>query len=122
MKCGDIKHYKRVKKLISKPNKGKWAKLRLERDENDRGSGRFGPKPVKLGAEYELEVNEISKRGDGVARVKGFVIFIAGAKKGQKYKVKIIKVADRFAVGKIEEGSSAESSSAQTEEAEDEEE
>ncbi len=110
-----------IKKLISQHNKRKWAKIRLERD--DSVSGRFGSKPVKVGAEYELEVNEISKRGDGVARVKGFVVFIAGAQKGQKYKVKITKVADRFAVGKIEEeGQAAESSGAQAEEAADEDE
>ncbi|MCL4344052.1 MAG: TRAM domain-containing protein [Thaumarchaeota archaeon] len=86
----------------------------MERDDNV--SGRFGSKPVRVGAEYELEVSEISKRGDGVARIKGFVIFIAGAQKGQKYKVKITKVADRFAVGKIaEEGQSSETSEPQVE-------
>ncbi|MEM0097549.1 MAG: TRAM domain-containing protein [Conexivisphaerales archaeon] len=86
----------------------------MERDES--GFGRFGSKPVKVGAEYELEVSEISKRGDGVARIKGFVIFIAGAQKGQKYKVKITKVGDRFAVGKIaEEGQTSESSEPQVE-------
>ncbi|MGC8558742.1 MAG: TRAM domain-containing protein [Nitrososphaeria archaeon] len=92
----------------------------MERDDNV--SGRFGSKPVRVGAEYELEVSEISKRGDGVARIKGFVIFIAGAQKGQKYKVKITKVADRFAVGKIaEEGQAPESSESQvTKEASDE--
>jgi predicted RNA-binding protein with TRAM domain len=66
------------------------------------GSGRRfggppGPKPVEVGKEYEVEVTEVSKQGDGVARVKGFVVFVNGGKAGQKVKVKIDQVGNRFA-------------------------
>jgi hypothetical protein len=44
---------------------------------------------VEIWKEYELEVTEISKQGDGVARVHGFVVFVKGGKVGQKAKVKI---------------------------------
>ena len=41
------------------------------------GSRRFGgppgPKPVEEGKEYEVEVTEISNRGDGVARVHCYI-------------------------------------------------
>jgi predicted RNA-binding protein with TRAM domain len=70
------------------------------------GSGRRfggppGPKPVEVGKEYEVEVTEVSKQGDGVARVQGFVVFVNGGKAGQKVKVKIDQVGNRFAKATI---------------------
>ena len=55
------------------------------------------PKPVEMGKEYEVEISEISKRGDGIARIQGFVIFVAGGKSGQKAKIRITSIGDRFA-------------------------
>ncbi len=43
----------------------------------------------------------MSRRGDGIARIKGFVVFVAGAKKGESHKVKILRVARRFATAEI---------------------
>ena len=34
----------------------------------------FGPKPVETGKEYDVQISEISRKGDGIARVQGFVI------------------------------------------------
>ncbi|ABP51167.1 MULTISPECIES: TRAM domain-containing protein [Pyrobaculum] len=65
------------------------------------GRGPSGPKPVKEGDIVEVEVVEKSRKGDGVARVEGFVIFIPGAEPGQKVKVQIEKVGGTYAVGKI---------------------
>jgi predicted RNA-binding protein with TRAM domain len=59
------------------------------------------PKPVEMGKEYEVEISEISKRGDGVARIQGFVIFVTGAKSGQKAKIRITSIGDRFAKAEI---------------------
>ena len=61
----------------------------------------FGPKPVEVGKEYELDVTEISQKGDGIARVQGFVVFIKGGKAGQKVKVKVVSVGQRFAIAEI---------------------
>jgi len=60
-----------------------------------------GPTPVEVGKEYELEVTEISNKGDGIARVQGFVVFVKRGKVGQKPKVKIDKVGNTFAVARI---------------------
>jgi predicted RNA-binding protein with TRAM domain len=56
---------------------------------------------VEVGKEYELEVTQISEQGDGMARVKGFIVFVRKGKVGQKPKVKINRVGNTFAVAKI---------------------
>ena len=55
------------------------------------------PKPVNVGEEYDVEIGEVGTRGDGIARIKNFVVFIADAKKGEKTRVKIKEVRERFA-------------------------
>ncbi len=64
------------------------------------GSG-SSPKPVEMGKEYEVEVSEISNRGDGIARIQGFVIFVPGAKAGQKTKIRITSIGNRFAKAEV---------------------
>ena len=67
----------------------------------DRGYGRApmnqGPKPVESGKEYDVEITEISRRGDGVAKIQGFIIFVKGARVGEKVKIKVESVGPRFA-------------------------
>ncbi|MBU5575445.1 MAG: TRAM domain-containing protein [Candidatus Aenigmatarchaeota archaeon] len=57
--------------------------------------------PVKVGEEYDVEISEISRRGDGIAKVNNFVIFVTGANKGDKGKIKITEVHRRCASGKF---------------------
>ena len=61
------------------------------------GSGGAGPKPVEVGKEYDVQISEISRQGDGIARVQGFVIFVKGGKVGEKTKIRILNVGPRFA-------------------------
>ncbi len=87
------------------------------------GGRRFGgpredlPKPVKVGEEYDVEINEVGSKGDGIARIKNFVVFVNGVKQGEKTKIKITDVRDRFAIGE-KAGAASESSSESTETAE----
>ena len=53
----------------------------------DRGSP--APKPVEVGKEYEVDITEISRQGNGIARVQGFVIFVKNGKVKQNVKVKV---------------------------------
>jgi len=57
------------------------------------------PKPVNEGEEYDVEINEIGTKGDGIARVKNFVIFVPDSKEGEKCRIKITMVRPKFAVG-----------------------
>src|ERR687889_1919839 len=69
------------------------------------GGSRFGgPKPVESGKEYDVQVTEISRKGDGVARVQGFIVFVKGGRVGQKTKVKVTHVGDRFATAETING------------------
>ena len=65
------------------------------------GGGSFGPKPVETGKEYDVQVTETSRQGDGIARVQGFVIFVKNAKVGQKAKIKVTNVGARFATAEL---------------------
>lgn len=73
------------------------------------GGGFGGPKPVETGKEYDVQITEISRQGDGIARIQGFVIFVKGGKVGQKVKVKITNVGARFATAEIASGGSSSS-------------
>ena len=65
------------------------------------GGGSFGPKPVETGKEYDVQITETSRQGDGIAKVQGFVIFVKNAKVGQSTKVKITNVGPRFATAEL---------------------
>jgi len=59
--------------------------------------GSPAPKPVEVGKEYEVDITEISRQGDGIARVQGFVIFVKNGKVEHNVKVKVEQVGNRFA-------------------------
>jgi len=54
-------------------------------------------KPVEVDKIYEVDITEITGKGDGIARVQGFIVFIENGKVGNKLKVMVTEVADRFA-------------------------
>jgi predicted RNA-binding protein with TRAM domain len=55
--------------------------------------------PVVVGNEYDVNIEDIAREGDGIARVEGFVIFVADTKVGDAVKIQIDKVMRRFAIG-----------------------
>jgi predicted RNA-binding protein with TRAM domain len=69
----------------------------------------FGPKPVETGKEYDVQITEISRKGDGIARIQGFVIFVKEGKVGQNAKIRISQIGPRFATAEIIDGSTASS-------------
>lgn len=58
-------------------------------------------KPVEVDKEYEAEIEDISTRGDGIAKIEGFIIFVPNTKKGERAKFKITRVGNRFAIGEL---------------------
>lgn len=58
-------------------------------------------KSVQEGEIYDLQIVDIGKRGDGIARKGGFIIFVPGTTKGIQVKVKIVKVSGTTAFGTL---------------------
>jgi len=56
-------------------------------------------RPVEEGKEYVLTIDAKGAKGDGIAHVEGFVVFVANAAVGEKTKVKITSVKRTFALG-----------------------
>ena len=48
--------------------------------------------PVQEGDEVHVTIEAVGAKGDGIAKVKGFVLFVAGTKAGEQVTVKITKV------------------------------
>jgi len=71
----------------------------LDRDKHPTPGRRITP--VQEGKEYEVDIKETTRRGDGVARVEGFVIFVPETKPGEHVKVRITQVGPRFATGEV---------------------
>ena len=79
----------------------------MERERVNR-RGRFGrsrrqplPKPVEVGEEYDVDIQELSRRGEGIARIKGLVTFIPNTKPGDHLKVRITRIGRRYAEARV---------------------
>lgn len=58
----------------------------------------FQSVPVKENQELEVMIDDIGSRGDGVARIQSYLIFVPNSKVGERLKVRIIRVGGKFAV------------------------
>jgi predicted RNA-binding protein with TRAM domain len=85
--------------LKSNKLKGGWI---MERGKKRRpASSGFRPArrvPVVVGGEYDVEIESLGSRGDGIARIEGFVIFVKNTKVGDKLKVRVDSISRRFAI------------------------
>ena len=53
--------------------------------------------PIEIGETYEVTIEDIAREGDGIARVKGFVIFVPNTKVGENLTIRVSKVMRKFA-------------------------
>ncbi len=59
--------------------------------------------PVKVGETYEVTIDSIGGKGDGVAKVKGFVLFVPSVQKGDYVKIRITKVLPSVGFAEVAE-------------------
>jgi predicted RNA-binding protein with TRAM domain len=59
------------------------------------------PCPVEMGKEYEVDITETSRQGEGIARIQGFVIFVANAKPRDHVKIRITRIGRTVANAEI---------------------
>jgi predicted RNA-binding protein with TRAM domain len=57
--------------------------------------------PVKFGEKHDVWINSVGEKGDGIAKIKGFVLFVPGVKKGDYVKVEITKVLAKVGFAKV---------------------
>lgn len=62
---------------------------------------RIPPKPVEIGKEYDIEIEETSRRGEGITKIEGLVIFVPKTKPGDKVRIKITNISRRFAEAEV---------------------
>jgi predicted RNA-binding protein with TRAM domain len=74
-----------------------------DEDDEDRVSSEPQP-PVEIGELRYVEIEDIGKQGDGIARVeRGYVIIVPNAEVGERVKIEITEVKSNFAVGEVVE-------------------
>ena len=52
---------------------------------------------LKEGDVIKVQIVDVGKQGDGIARVQGLVVFVKGAKVGEELEVKIARVSKNAA-------------------------
>lgn len=66
------------------------------------------PKPVAVGDEVDVTIESVGGQGDGIAKVSGFVVFVKGARKDERIRIKITDLKRTYAIGeKVGEASAA---------------
>ncbi len=74
-----------------------------ETEETSEDSGDEFDKPVSEGDIVEVDVEDLGSKGDGIARVEGFVVFVPGAEVDTTYEVEVTSVGNKFAFAEIVE-------------------
>jgi predicted RNA-binding protein with TRAM domain len=70
--------------------------------EGRRGHGKgFKRCPVEMGKEYQVDVTEMSRQEEGIAKMQGFVIFIPNAKPGDHVKIRITRIGGMTANAEV---------------------
>jgi len=84
------------------PEKAKNAPRKLRRFGSQ---SRFRPstpflqlRPVKENQEIEVVIDDIGSKGDGIARIQGYLIFVPRGKVGERARVRIRSMNEKFAL------------------------
>jgi predicted RNA-binding protein with TRAM domain len=70
----------------------------------NRPSGNFdGPSfaPVKVGEEIDVRIEAVGEKGDGIAKKKGFILFVPGVKEGEEVKIRVTKVLRKVGFAEV---------------------
>ncbi len=70
----------------------------MDEGRNRRG---FSPVPVEEGKEYDMTIEGIGSKGDGIGRIKGFVVIVPNTQEGQTVKVRVNAVRGKVAFADV---------------------
>ncbi len=65
------------------------------------GSSRPSFAPVNVGEELDVKIEAVGEKGDGIAKVKGFVLFIPNTNEGDDVRVRITKVLKKVGFAEV---------------------
>ena len=68
------------------------------------GGGNFGGPsfaPVKVGEELDVKIEAVGEKGDGIAKKKGFILFVPGVKEGEDVKIRVTKVLRKVGFAEV---------------------
>jgi len=57
--------------------------------------------PVQVGDEVNVKIEAVGEKGDGVAKIKGFVIFVPNTREGDEVKIRVTKVLRKVGFGEV---------------------
>lgn len=57
--------------------------------------------PVKEGEIYDVEIEGVGEKGDGIGKVKGYVVIVPNTQKGDNVKVRVTAVRGRVSFGEV---------------------
>jgi len=57
--------------------------------------------PIKVGEEKEVTIEAVGEKGDGLAKINGFVLFVPNVKEGQRVKIRVTKVLRKVGFAEV---------------------
>ena len=57
--------------------------------------------PVREGEEVDVLIESVGEKGDGIAKIKGFVIFVPNTKANENVRIRIKKVLNKVGFGEV---------------------
>ena len=57
--------------------------------------------PVKIGDELDVKIEAVGEKGDGIAKIEGFVLFVPGVKEGDEVRIRITKVLRKVGFAEV---------------------
>ncbi len=59
------------------------------------------PPPVAQGEELDVRIESVGEKGDGIAKKRGFVIFVPKAEKGKELRIRVTKVLKNVSFAEV---------------------
>ena len=59
--------------------------------------------PVRAGETVEVDIEDVGREGDGIAKIEGYTLFVADAEPGETVEIEVTDVKPRFGFGEVVE-------------------
>ncbi|MBI3033378.1 TRAM domain-containing protein [Candidatus Woesearchaeota archaeon] len=57
--------------------------------------------PVKVGEELDVKIEAVGEKGDGIAKKRGFVLFVPNTNEGDEVRVRVTKVLKKLGFAEV---------------------